>query len=83
MTVDLILCHSMQIKVKVTPRSSKSEVMGEKDGILIVKLKSAPVDGEANEELIRVLAEYFDCAKSNIEIKKGLTGRLKTITVMN
>lgn len=71
----------MQIKVKVTPRSSKSEVMGEKDGVLIVKLKSAPVDGEANAELIRVLAEYFDCAKSNIEITKGSTSKIKTVTV--
>lgn len=71
----------MQIKVKVTPRSSKSEVMGEKDGILIVKLKSAPVDGEANAELIRVLAEHFDCAKSAITIKNGLSGRIKTVLV--
>ena len=51
----------MQIKVKVTPRSSRSEVIGEKDGVLIVKLKSAPVDGEANEELIQVLSKYYDC----------------------
>lgn len=71
----------MQVKVKVTPRSSKSEVMGEKDGVLIVKLKSAPVDGEANAELIRVLAEYFDCAKSQIQIMKGTTGRVKMISV--
>ncbi|MFO0764803.1 MAG: DUF167 domain-containing protein [Patescibacteria group bacterium] len=71
----------MQLKVKVTPRSSKSEVMGEKDGVLIVKLKSAPVDGEANAELIRVLAEYFDCAKSAITIKNGQSGRMKTILV--
>lgn len=69
------------VRVKVTPRSSKSEVMGEKDGILIVKLKSAPVDGEANTELIRVLAEFFDCAKSQIEIKKGMSGRLKTVII--
>ncbi len=69
------------VRVKVTPRSSKSEVMGEKDGVLIVKLKSAPVDGEANAELIRVLAEYFDCAKSNIEIKKGMSGRVKMVIV--
>lgn len=61
----------MQIKVKVTPRSSKSEVMGEKDGILIVKLKSAPVDGEANTELIRVLAEFFGVGEVTVEIKKG------------
>lgn len=71
----------MQIKVKVTPRSSKSGVMGDKDGVLIVKLKSAPVDGEANAELIRALAEYFDCAKSAITIKNGQAGRIKTILI--
>lgn len=73
----------MQIKVRVTPRSSKSEVMGEKEGVLIVKLKSAPVDGEANAELIRVLADYFDCAKSNIGITKGSTTKIKMIEIKN
>lgn len=71
----------MIVKVKVTPRSSKSEVMGEKDDLLIVKLKAAPVEGEANAELIRVLADYFHCSKYQIEIKKGLTGKIKTIEV--
>lgn len=71
----------MQIKVKVTPRSSKSEVMGEREGVLLVKLRSAPVEGEANAELIHVLAEYFDCAKSAISIKNGLGSRMKTVVV--
>lgn len=71
----------MLIKVKVTPRSSKSEVMGEKDGVLIVKLRSSPVDGEANEELIQILSKYYDCSKSQITLKKGLTGRIKTILI--
>ena len=73
----------MQLKIKVTPRSSKSEVIGEKDGVLIVKLKSAPVDGEANEELIRVLSQHFDCAKSCVILKKGMRSKIKTIEIIS
>lgn len=71
----------MMIRVRVTTRSTKSEIVGEKDGMLYVKLRSLPVEGEANVELIRLLAGYFDCAISRVSIKSGKSSRIKTIVI--
>lgn len=46
-----------------------------------VRLTASPVDGEANEQLIKILSEYFSVAKSNISIRKGKTGKKKIIEV--
>jgi uncharacterized protein (TIGR00251 family) len=71
----------MQKKVKVKPNSKIQKVEEEADGSLTVHLKSPPVDGKANEELIKLLAEKFDVRKSNIKIKSGLSSRQKLIEV--
>ncbi|CAN5777891.1 DUF167 family protein YggU [soil metagenome] len=69
--------------VKVVPRSSKSEIVGELDGALKVKLKSPPVDGAANAELVKVLSKTFGVSKSEIEIIGGQTSKLKQIKISN
>jgi len=69
------------IKIKVNPRSAKNEVTPNTDGSLKVKIKASPVKGKANQELIKVLADHFQVAKSQIEIAKGLTGRNKIIKI--
>ncbi len=51
------------------------------DGSLIVHLKSLPVDGKANEELIKVLSENFDVPQSKIRIRYGLSSRQKLIEI--
>ncbi|WP_071839332.1 DUF167 domain-containing protein [Nodularia spumigena] len=51
------------------------------DGSLIVRLKSPPVDGKANEELIKLLAEKFHVPKSHIRIKSGVSSRQKLIEI--
>ena len=68
--------------VRVVPRASKSEIVGELGGALKIKLKSLPVDGAANEELIKVLAKFFAVPKSAIEILKGHTSKLKQIKIV-
>lgn len=67
------------ITVKVIPKSSKSEIIGWENDQLKVRLKAVPEKGEANEELIRVLAEYFDIPKSQITIIRGHKSRIKTV----
>lgn len=59
--------------VRVIPRSSKSEIVGEYDGALKVKLNAPPVDGAANSGLIRLLAKEFRVSKSHVEIISGVT----------
>ncbi|MEK7725404.1 MAG: DUF167 domain-containing protein [Acidobacteriota bacterium] len=70
-------------QVRVIPRSSKSEIVGEYDGALKVKLNSPPVDGAANAELIKLLAKEFDVSKSRIEILSGQTSKQKQVKISN
>lgn len=71
----------MQINVKVKPNSKKQEIIEEDDGSLTIRLKSPPVDGKANEELIKVLSKKFDVPKSYIRIKSGISSRQKLIEI--
>ena len=70
------------VKIRVTPRSSKSEIVGRTaDGTLKIKLKAPPVDGKANEELIEFLSDEFSVSKSRVRIVKGERGKNKTVEI--
>lgn len=71
----------MRLTITVKPRSSKKEVIKMSETEYQVRLTASPVDGEANEQLIKILSEYFSVAKSNISIRKGKTGKKKIIEV--
>jgi len=67
--------------IKVKPNSSASILQRAEDGSWLARLKSPPVDGKANRELIELVAAHFDCAKSNVSIKSGASGRMKLVRV--
>jgi uncharacterized protein (TIGR00251 family) len=67
--------------VRVHPRASKSGVAGEVDGVLKIRLAAPPVEGRANEELIRLLAELFDAPRRRIAILSGQTSKNKVVSV--
>jgi len=71
----------MQKIVKVKPNSQQQKIEELADGSLNVHLKSPPIEGKANEELIKLLAKKFDVPKSSITIKSGVTSRKKLITI--
>lgn len=82
--IDLIQTgDSLAFAVRVIPRASRSEIVGEHDGALKVKLASPPVDGAANAELIKLFAKKFDVSKSDIEIVSGETSKNKRIKINN
>jgi hypothetical protein len=66
-------------KVKLLPRSSINKIVGFEEDILKVKVKSAPVDGLANQDLILLLSKRLRIAKERIEIISGSRSRLKTV----
>jgi uncharacterized protein (TIGR00251 family) len=74
---------SISFSVRVIPRSSKTEIVGEHGGALKIKLKAPPVDGAANDELIRFLSKTFATPRSNIEIVSGQNSRTKRIQITN
>lgn len=72
---------SLIFSVRVIPRSSKTEIVGEHDGALKVKLRSPPVEGAANAEVIRMLAKSFGVARSAVSIISGETSRNKRVRI--
>lgn len=72
---------SLIFNARVLPKSSKSEIVGEHDGALKIKIKSPPVNGAANAELIVILAKFFDVPKNAVEILKGQTSKTKQIKI--
>lgn len=71
----------MQKTIKVRPNFKRQKITEEGDGSLIIHLKSPPVDGKANEELIKLLAKKFDVPKSRITIKLGSSSRQKVVEI--
>jgi len=71
----------MILQVKVKLRAKTSELSKAADGTWIARLKSPPVDGKANEELVGLVAETFKCTRSSVTIKAGATGRTKLVRV--
>lgn len=67
--------------VRVVPRASKSEVVGEHDGMLKVRIASPPVDGAANEALVKLLAKTFGASKNAVEIVSGQSSKTKQIRI--
>jgi len=71
----------VRLRVSVIPRSGRSEL--KKSGnSLKVWLKSAPEDGKANAELMRILADKFDVKTHQIEIISGFSSRKKVVDIM-
>jgi len=71
------------LEIKVKPRSRMSSLEQAPDGTWIAKLKSPPVDGKANAELVALVAERFGCRKAAVSIKAGAGGRTKLIKVQD
>lgn len=67
--------------VKAKPNSRVSALTQQDDGTWLAQLKSPPVDGKANAELIELVARTFGCAKSTIAIKTGAGSKLKRVVV--
>src|SRR5262245_16987693 len=73
--------NAISFAVRVQPRASKSGVIGEHDGALKIRLAAPPVDGEANEELVRLLAKLFDAPRNRVAILSGQTSKNKIVRV--
>jgi uncharacterized protein (TIGR00251 family) len=81
-----VIEHSIEkdqfvVKVRVVPRASRSEIVGEHDGALRVRIAASPVDDAANEELIRLFARTFKVSRSAIRIMSGHASRLKQVRI--
>jgi uncharacterized protein len=71
----------LTLVVKVKPNARQSRLEQAADGSWLAQLKSAPVEGKANQELIALVARHFGCAKTAVTIRTGAAGRLKRVRV--
>ena len=67
--------------VQVLPRSSQCKLVGFQGDFLKIKITAPPVDGRANEECIRFLAELLGVKKDQVHITGGLKAKKKTIAI--
>ena len=70
------------LNVKAQPRSSKAGVDGLLGDAVKVRVRCAPVDGNANKELVETLADAFGLPKSRVVFKSGETSKQKRILLM-
>ncbi len=75
-----------QLHVRVTPNARRSSVMNwgsDEKGrpVLLIKLGAPPVEGKANDELLRFLAELLQVPRGNLELIRGQGSRQKTVEI--
>ena len=69
------------LQVKVKPNARSSSLTQLPDDTWLATIKSPPVDGKANAELIGLVAQYFGCHKAAVTLKSGTSGRLKRVRI--
>ena len=71
----------VRLAVQVVPNARKSEVAGEVEGVIRIRLQAQPIEGRANEELVRMLAKLLGVSKASVEVVQGQTGRRKLVEI--
>jgi uncharacterized protein len=69
------------LTLHVQPGAKRSEVAGLHGDALKVRLSAPPLEGRANDALLRFLADVFDVPQRNVELKHGDHSRHKTVCV--
>ena len=72
---------SARIRVRVTPRASRDELAGWRDGVLRVRVAAPPVEGRANDAVARLLAKALGVPKSAVGVVSGAGAREKLFEV--
>jgi uncharacterized protein (TIGR00251 family) len=69
------------ITVRLQPRARRDEVVGERDGRVVIRVTAPPVDGKANEALCRLIAKAAGVAPSRVSVVRGHGAREKIVRV--
>lgn len=71
----------MRLALQITPNAKKGEVIGVLDDVLKVRLQAQPIEGKANQALVRYLADMLDLPKSAITITHGHASKRKLVDI--
>jgi len=73
--------EGVRVSVYLQPRGSRSELLGVFDDRLKIRVAAPPVDGEANEALLRFLAKLARVPRASVSLIAGQRSRRKTASV--
>lgn len=73
--------NGIQLSLIVQPNASKSEIIGEHNGSLKIRIKAPPVDGKANEAVESFISELFEVRQRQVTVQRGTSSRKKMIEV--
>jgi uncharacterized protein (TIGR00251 family) len=71
----------VRLAVQITPNAKKTEVVGVLDEALKLKLQAQPIEGKANEALVKFLAKALGVPRSAVAITHGMTSKRKLVEV--
>ena len=69
------------IEVMVKPNARSASLVQEPDGSWTARVRSPPIEGRANAELVALVAQHFGCPKSAVTIRRGASARRKSLRV--
>jgi len=69
------------LRLHVTPRGSKNEIIGWRDDVLCVKITAPPVEGAANAAIVKFIADALKIRKSQVELVSGERSREKALRI--
>lgn len=75
------IAGGIRLAVQIAPNAKKTEVIAVTDDALRIRLHAQPIDGKANEALIRFVADTLDVPKSAVQITHGFTSKRKLLEV--
>jgi uncharacterized protein len=70
------------LTLHIQPGAKRSEIVGLHGDALKIKLAAPPVEGRANEALMKFIAELFDVPLRNVELKQGEQSRRKVVAIV-
>jgi uncharacterized protein len=72
---------SVRIRVRLTPRGGADRIDRVRDGVLLARVAAPPVDGAANDALVRLVASELRVGRGTVRLVSGATARVKTLEV--
>ena len=73
--------ETLILYIQTQPRASKDEIVGPQGDSLKIRITAPPVDGKANQHLLKFLAKTFRVARTNITLLKGNNSRIKCLSI--
>jgi uncharacterized protein (TIGR00251 family) len=70
-----------ELRVRLQPRARRSEIVGEREGVVLVRVTAPPVEGKANDALCRLIARRARVARGRVAVASGARSRDKLVRV--